>query len=161
MDPTIGIDEVTVAHRVFGVLFPRSADDLVFGPDRAIHIAQQMEREVLRFGERQVLGRCVERRAEDDGVQLFESVGTVTQALALNRSTTCRRFRVPPQQHPLTPKILKVNVRAAFVGQFEIRRNRVQRQHRQSLADLDSIVIANGFNHERSLALFAGGRRAH
>ena len=60
MDPTIGIDEVTVAHRVFGVLLPRSADDLVFGPDRAIHIAQQVEREFLRFGEREVLGRGVE-----------------------------------------------------------------------------------------------------
>jgi hypothetical protein len=60
MDPTIGIDEVTVAHRVLGILLPRSADDFVFSPNRAIDIAQQMEREVLRFGERQVLGRCVE-----------------------------------------------------------------------------------------------------
>ena len=60
MDPTIGIDEVTVSHRVFGIRLPRSAGNFVFGPDRAIHITQQMEWEVLRFGERQVLGRCVE-----------------------------------------------------------------------------------------------------
>ena len=60
MDPTIGIDEVAVPHRVFGVLLPRSTGNFVFGPNRAIHIAQQMEGEVLRFGERQVLGRCVE-----------------------------------------------------------------------------------------------------
>ncbi|MEY2521802.1 MAG: hypothetical protein QOJ66_367 [Ilumatobacteraceae bacterium] len=60
MDPTIGIDEVAVSHRVLGILLPRSACDFVCGPDRAIHIAQQMEREVLRFGERKVLGRRVE-----------------------------------------------------------------------------------------------------
>ena len=60
MDPTTGIDEVTVAHRELGILLARSASDFVCSPDRAIHIAQQMEREVLRFGERQVLGRCVE-----------------------------------------------------------------------------------------------------
>ena len=60
MDQTIGIDEVAVSHRVFGILLPRSAGNFVFGPDRTIHIAQQMEREVLRLGERKVLGRCVE-----------------------------------------------------------------------------------------------------
>ena len=60
MDPTIGIDEVAVSHRILGILFPRSAGNFVFGPDRTISIAQQMEREVLRFGERKVLGRCVE-----------------------------------------------------------------------------------------------------
>jgi hypothetical protein len=60
MDPTIGIDEVAVAHRVLGILLARSASDFVRGPDRAIHVAQQTEREVLRFGEREVLGRRVE-----------------------------------------------------------------------------------------------------
>jgi hypothetical protein len=49
-----------VSHRVFGILLVRSANDFVRGPDRAIYIAQQSKREVLRFGERKVLGRCVE-----------------------------------------------------------------------------------------------------
>ena len=60
MDTTIGIDEVAVSHRVLGILLVRSASDFVCGPDRAIHIAQQTKREVLRFGERKVLGRCIE-----------------------------------------------------------------------------------------------------
>ncbi len=60
MDPTIGIDEVAVAHRVLGILLAWCASDFVCSPDRAIHIAQQMEREVLRFGKREVLGWCVE-----------------------------------------------------------------------------------------------------
>ena len=60
MDPTIGIDQVAMAHRVLGVLLGRIANDLVFGPDSAIHIAQQMERELLRFREREVLGWRVE-----------------------------------------------------------------------------------------------------
>jgi hypothetical protein len=49
-----------VAHRVLGVLLVRSASDFVLRPDRAIHIAQQTEREVLCLGEREVLGRRVE-----------------------------------------------------------------------------------------------------
>ena len=140
MDPTIGIDEVTVTHRVLGILLAGSTSDFVRRPDGAIHIAQQTERKVLRFGEREIVGRRVERSAEDDGIELFKSLGTVTQALTLDRSTRCRRFRVPPQQHPLPAKTLEVNVVAVLVGQFKIRRNRVQRQHCQSLADLDGVV---------------------
>ena len=49
MDATVGIDEVAVSHRVFGILLARSTGNFVFRPDRAINIAQQMEREVLRF----------------------------------------------------------------------------------------------------------------
>ena len=60
MDPTIGIDQVAVAHRVLGILLAGIADDFVHRPDGAVHIAQQTEREVLRFGEREVLVRCVE-----------------------------------------------------------------------------------------------------
>ena len=115
MDPTIGGDEVAVAHWVLGILLVRTASHLELGADRAIHVAQQTERKVLGFSERQVLGWCVERRAEDDGIELFESVGAVTQALTLDRSTSGRRLRVPPQQHPFTAKILKVNVPAVFV----------------------------------------------
>jgi hypothetical protein len=115
MDSSIGIDEITVAHRVLGILLVRCPGDFVLGADRAIDVAQQAEREALGFGERQVLGRCVERGAEDDSIELFESVGAVTQALTLDRSTACGRFRVPPQQHPVTPKVLKVNVPAVLV----------------------------------------------
>ncbi len=140
MDPSLGINEVAVTHRVLGVLLPGFAHDLVLGPNSAIHIAQQMERELLRLGERQVLGGCIERGTEDDRIELFESLGAVTQALALDGSTRCRRFGVPPQQHPPTAQVLEMDVVAVFVGQFEIRRNGIQRQHRQSLADLDGVV---------------------
>ena len=60
MDPTIGIDQVAVAPRVLGVLLGRIAYDLVLGADNAIHITQQMKWELLRFGEREVLGWRVE-----------------------------------------------------------------------------------------------------
>ena len=141
MDLTSGIDEVAVAHRVLGILLVRSAHDFVGGPDCTIHVAQQMEREVLCLGEREVLGRGVERCAEDDGIELLESVGAVTQALTLDRSTRRRRLRVPPQQDPVTPEILEVDVPATLVRQFEVRRNGVQRQHHPSLPDLDGRVI--------------------
>ena len=60
MDTTIGIDQVAVALRVLRILLARIANDFVRGPDGAIHIAQEMEREALRFGEAEVLGWCVE-----------------------------------------------------------------------------------------------------
>ena len=142
MDPTLGIDEVAVAHRILGILLPRCASDLIRRAHSTINIAQQVERELLRFGEREVLSRCVERNAEDDGMELLESVGTVTQALTLDRSTRCRCFRIPPQQHPLPPKIAEVDVPAMFVRQFEIWRYGVHGQHRRSLADLEALSLA-------------------
>ena len=135
VDQAIGIDEVTVAHRELGVLVVRCASDFVLRSDRAIRVTQQTEREVLRFGKRKVLVRSVEGSAEDDGIERFESVGAVTQALTLDRSTTRRRFRVPPQQHPLTAQIAEPDICAVLIGQFEVRRNGVQRQHDPSLAD--------------------------
>jgi hypothetical protein len=60
VDTTIRIDQVAMALRVLRILLARIANDLVCGSDSAIHIAQQMEREALRFGEGEVLGRCVE-----------------------------------------------------------------------------------------------------
>lgn len=87
----------------------------------------------MRLGEREVVGGCVVRGTEDDSIERCKSLGTVTQALTLNCSTTCRGLWIPPQQHPMTLQIREMNVRAVFVGQFEIRRKRVQRQHRQIL----------------------------
>lgn len=60
MDTTIGIDQVAVALRVLRILLARIANDLVPCPDGAINIAQETEREALRFGEGEVLGWRVE-----------------------------------------------------------------------------------------------------
>ncbi len=68
VDHAIGIDQITVAHGVLGVLVVRCASDFVVRSDRAIRVAQQTEREVLRFGKRKVLVRSVEGSAEDDGI---------------------------------------------------------------------------------------------
>jgi hypothetical protein len=140
VDQTIGIDQITVAHGEFGVLVVRCASYFVLRSDRAIRVAQQTKWEVLRFGKRQVLVRPVEGSAEDDGIELIESLGAVTQALTLDRSTTRRRFRVPPQQHPLTAQIAEPDICAVLIGQFEVRRYGVQRQHGDSLADRDRAV---------------------
>ncbi len=60
VDAAIGIDEVAVTHGVFGMLLARITGDFVLGTDRAIHIAQQAEREVLSLGEGEIVRRCVE-----------------------------------------------------------------------------------------------------
>lgn len=109
VDQPLGIDQVGVTPRVLRELVVRRASNLVLRAYRAIDVAQQTEGKALRLSEYQVVSRCVERGAEDDGIELFEAVGSVTQALALDRSTTCRGFRVPPQQHPMTSEILEVD----------------------------------------------------
>jgi hypothetical protein len=79
-----------------------------------------VEREALLFDERQVLGGRVERRAEDDGVELIEPSGSVTQTLALDRSTSGGCLRIPPEQDPLAPQISEANRVAVLVGQLEV-----------------------------------------
>jgi hypothetical protein len=59
----------------------------------------------MLLGERQVrLGR-VEGHPEDLGVLLFEFRGSVTEPLALRRSTRGVRGHVPPQHHPPALKL--------------------------------------------------------
>ena len=123
VDAPVGIDQVGVTHRVVREIVVRRPNDLVLRAHGAIDVAQQTEGKALGLGEYQVVSGCVERGAEDDGIELFEAMGTVTQALALDRSTTCRGFRVPPQQHPMTAEILEMDVCAVLVRQFEVRCN--------------------------------------
>jgi hypothetical protein len=68
-----------------------------------VDIGEQREPEVLRVGERLVLGRRVEAGAEDLGAYLGELGASVTEALSFPRSASGRRLRVPPQHDPGPP----------------------------------------------------------
>jgi predicted RNase H-like nuclease len=63
-------------------------------------------------------------------------VGTVTQALALERSTPTPGVRIPPQQYQVTPKIQEMDGFAMLVRQYEVRGNRVQREHAPILTEV-------------------------
>jgi hypothetical protein len=129
LDHPVRTDEVCVTAGVLGVLLARIAGDLVLRADRAVDVAQEAVREVLFLGKGKVLLRGVERRAEDDGVELFEAMGLVTKALTLNRSTRRGGLGVPPQQHPFTGEVAETYRFAVLVGQFEVRGFRSWAEH--------------------------------
>lgn len=60
VDLSLGIDQVSVTHRVVRELVVRRASDLVLRADSAIDVAQQTEGKVLRLSECQVVSGCVE-----------------------------------------------------------------------------------------------------
>jgi hypothetical protein len=119
MDQTVRVDQVAVAPGEFGELFAGVPRDLVRGTDRVVEIAQESERELLYPGERKVLSWGVERCAEDGRVEFVESFGAVTQRLAFDGSTRCRRFGIPPQQHPSAGEVRQVDGLVVLVGERE------------------------------------------
>ena len=120
LDHSVWTDQECVAAGVRGVLVARVADDLVLRSDRPVDVAEQPVRKVLVRREGKILCGRVERRAEDDGIELVEAMGLVTKALTLNRSTRRGGLGVPPQQHPLAGEVAEAHRFAVLVGQFEV-----------------------------------------
>jgi hypothetical protein len=119
-DHPVRSDQKCVAAGVLRILVARVADDLVLRSDRPVDVTEQPVREVLVRRECKILCGRVERRAEDDGIELVEAMGLVTKALTLNRSTRRGGLGVPPQQHPLAGEVTEAHRFAVLVGQFEI-----------------------------------------
>jgi len=105
-----------VPARELRVLLIRRSNDIVGSTDNTVDVAQQWVLEALGLGELEVLGRCVERRADDGAVGIGEPCGTVTQRLAFDRSTGRGCLGVPPQQHPLAAEVGKAHVVTMLVG---------------------------------------------
>jgi hypothetical protein len=119
-DDPVGVDEI---REPLGELHLVGAGvpHLVGHADLLVPVGEQPEREVELLSELPVRFRVVERRAEDDAIQLLELVGLVTQALALDRSARCVGHRVPPEQDPVTPQTRQRDGLTVLVGQFEVR----------------------------------------
>lgn len=96
-DHAFGIDEERVSEWVVHV-WPTGPDHAVGRTDRVVDVGQQGERESLGLAEGAIFLRAVERRSEDGAVAVGKRFGTVTQCLALERSTRSRRLRVPPEE---------------------------------------------------------------
>ena len=102
-DRPFGIDQVAHPLGEVGELVARVPGGFVGRAHRLVGVAQQSEREVELVAEGLVVGRRVERDAEDVAVQFGEALGLVTQALSLKRSTGCVGLGIPPQQYPVAP----------------------------------------------------------
>ena len=88
-DCALRVDQEAVAQGKPAELLPRWPGDFVNRTDGTIVVAQEPIGELLGFGEGKVVGNGVERGANYDGLEGGKSLGAVTQALALSRSTSC------------------------------------------------------------------------
>ena len=127
-DDAVGINQVAVALGEAHLL-GAGCSSLVRHPDLLRDVGEQPEREVELVAKRPVRVGVVERRAEDDAVQLVELGGLVTQALSLDRSARGVGHRVPPQQDPVAPQTRQRDGLAVLVGQFEVRCGRSLSEH--------------------------------
>ena len=89
--------------------------------DLVVDVAQQREVEALGLGERLVLGRSIEGNAVNARVDRGVLGGSITEPLALDRSTRRRGLRVPPQDHPRAGQVSERDLVAVLVGKPEIR----------------------------------------
>ena len=96
------IDEVRETLRIVRVLMIGGSHDFVGMTDAMVHVGQQRKGEPLRLPKGMVVSRGVERRSKHEAMGIGEIVGPVTQSLALNRSTGCGGFGIPPQQDPVS-----------------------------------------------------------
>ncbi len=95
------VDQVRQAFGEPHLLGPGAAH-LVGHADLIVPIGEQPEREVELLAERPVRLCVVERRAQDDALQLLELGGLITQALALDRSArgVSQRYHQSTTQWP-------------------------------------------------------------
>tara|TARA_B100001964_G_scaffold229299_1_gene281434 strand:- start:1002 stop:1334 length:333 start_codon:yes stop_codon:yes gene_type:complete len=83
--------------------------------DSPVDVAQQIERQVeLLLEGLVVLGR-IEADAEDDRVAVVELLDSITESVALNRSTGRIGLRVPPEHHRFAPVTVESD-RFAILG---------------------------------------------
>lgn len=97
--------------------------------DGAFGVGDQTEREAFGVGKGLLFFDGVEGRTDDGAVGGIEFWGSVTEPSTFTRSTGCGRFRVPPERHPLAPKILERDGGPVLIGCGEVRRVRSNVEH--------------------------------
>jgi hypothetical protein len=126
---TVGVDQEGPAGGVLRVLLARRLLDAVGGPDARVRVGQQAIREPLCLGELLVLRGGVERRPDDQRAASFELWASITEALSLDRSTSGRCLRIPPQHDPVAAEGRQRDELLVLVEQLERRCGRPERRH--------------------------------
>jgi hypothetical protein len=129
-DNAARIDQVRIPLRKVCVGVVRRTNYFVSATNFFAHIGKQRIPKTLGFLERFVVCWGIKRGAENDAVGGFERLGTVTQALALNRSTGCRSFGIPPQKNPLAGLIGQAHSGSILIRQRKSRCRCTCLQHR-------------------------------
>ena len=133
-DDPVRIDQVRHALRVVRVRLVGAALDAVGPTNEAIDIRQQREAELLVRRERLVVGGCVERCADDRGMEFVELWASVTEALAFARSTAGRSFGVPPQHDPRAAQVAETHDALVLIQQREVGGGVTRCEHDRILA---------------------------
>ena len=117
-DPTIGTDQIrdpARISRIGGII------DAIRCTDRVVDIAQQLERPLILFRERTIRSDGVVAGAEHDDVLRFELADSITESVALERSTRGVRFWIEPEQHVRARELAQANASAIVRRNVEVR----------------------------------------
>ncbi len=124
-DSLIGTDQIRGAARISGV---RWIVDAVRLSHRVVDIAQQLERPLKLLGERTVRGDGVVARAEHDDIAGLKLADSITESVALDRSTRGVGFWIEPEQHVAPCELAQADASAIVCGNVEVRRVATNRE---------------------------------
>ena len=119
-DPALRVDQVGDPSRI---LRARIVGRAIGEPDRAIDVAEQVERKAKLFLEGAVFRRAVEADSDDDGVLGRKVLDSITEPFALDGSARGIGFRVPPEHHVVAAKLVERGRGAVLVRQRNRRRH--------------------------------------
>ena len=125
-DVSLFVDQIGDALRVAGGGVRACA---VRETERPLGIAEQREREVELLRERRVRRFVIEARAEDRDVLVRELLGSVTEPVALDRSTGGVGLRIKPQQDLAAAKIGQPDSLSFMGRDIELRGGIARLQH--------------------------------
>jgi hypothetical protein len=116
-DPAVRTDQIRDALGPAGLRRIQRAVGLA---DRLLGIAQQPERVLELLGERAVRTDIVEARAEDDSILGFEVADSITESVALLRSTRGVGGGIEPQHDVLAGEVGELHARAVVGRDIEV-----------------------------------------
>jgi hypothetical protein len=114
-DPAIRTDQVRDAPRIVRVLRITRLEHI-----GALVEAEQLEREAELLGERAVLLDRIEARPEDDDVLRSVLADSITESVALERSTRGVGLGIEPEQHVRPGVVGESYARAVVRGDVEV-----------------------------------------
>jgi hypothetical protein len=140
-DHSVGVDQVRAALGPVRVGLVGMPLRLVRLADLPVDVGQDPEREAVLRGERQVLLRGVEGRADELRADPLEVRGSVTEPPPLKRSPRRVGLHEPPENHPVPTEIGQLEGLPMLIRQREVGSVRPFGEHERSLRQYARRVI--------------------